>query len=366
VVAATAACKRRPENPPPPPAGTASRTFDLGFTDFPHDLTVAGLQAAGSFIAAEADLSVQHFDDGVPWPEALAGTAYPAGYLSELNGHLSLIPGAHRVYLAVTPLSGARDGLALYRGDTGNLPLPPPWDGYAFDHPDVAAAFLNHCVRMIDLFQPDYFAFAIEANLLLEQRAERWDALVSLLSATYAGVKAARPTLPIFVTIQAEAFHRNAALQGPAIGELLPVTDYVAVSAYPYFEQPDPAGLAATYFSSIAALAPAKPFAIAETGWPAEPITSPAPVFVPADAAAQRVYVERLLAEADARSARFVTWFFTRDLDDAWDSVLRTNPIAPVIRMFKDLGLVDGDGAARPALAVWRDALRRPRAASPQ
>lgn len=40
-------------------------------------------------------------------------------------------------------------------------------------------------------------------------------------------------------------------------------------------------------------LAPLKPFAVAETAWPAEDVTAPYPVFIPASDEAQRLYVER-------------------------------------------------------------------------
>lgn len=38
------------------------------------------------------------------------------------------------------------------------------WDAYAFDHPDLIAAFTAHCENMITGFTPDYFAYAIEEN----------------------------------------------------------------------------------------------------------------------------------------------------------------------------------------------------------
>ncbi len=67
------------ESAPPSDAVTPTnaRTFRMGFTDFPHDLTAAGLEAAAQIVSTEGDLAVQHFDDGIPWNEALLGTPYP-------------------------------------------------------------------------------------------------------------------------------------------------------------------------------------------------------------------------------------------------------------------------------------------------
>ena len=360
------ACPQDPATDDPTPTGP--RRFRMGFTDFPHDLTTEGIVAAAEVVGREGDLSVQHFDDGVPWSEALNGTAYPASYVAELDGHASLIPDDHSVYLAVTPISVNRDGLARYRTDAADQPLPAPWNAYTFDHPDVARAFLNHCLRMIDRFQPDYFAFAIEVNLLLENAPGQWPALTRLLAETRAGLNAAHPALPTFVTLYAEAFHRDTGRQRDALAAVLPLTDYIAVSTYPYLRQQVlERGIPEDYFSTIADLAPGKPFAISETGWPAEEVNAPAPVVIPGSPAAQQSYVERLLSEAEARNTAFITWFLGRDYDTAWDKVYKNSPGAAVSRFFRDTGLFDGGGNARPGLAVWRQWFGRefiPRAAA--
>ena len=104
-----------------------------------------------------------------------------------------------------------------------------------------------------------------------------------------------------------------------------------------------------------------KRFAVAETGWPAEPVSAPYPNFIPATAETQRVYVERLLSEADRLEAAFVVWFFTRDYDGFWDSEIQFLPDAALLRLWKDCGLYAGNGGVRPGLTVWRGALARPR-----
>jgi glucose/arabinose dehydrogenase len=361
------ACPQDPANQGGGPDAEV-RHFRMGFTDFPDDLTTQGIISAAAIIRAEGDLSVQHFDDGIPWNAALTGAPYPATYTDELDGHASLIPSGHRVFLAITPISVTRDGLAANRTNDANQPLPAPWDGYAFDHPDVARAFLNHCLRMLDRFHADYVAFAIEVNLLLENRPDQWDALVRLLTQTYTDLKAARPTLPVFVTLFAEAFHRDVPRQREALAALLPFTDYIAVSSYPYLSQSNlENGIPSDYFAALADLAPSKPFAVSETGWPAEDLTAPSPVVVRSDPAAQRSYVERILSEGDARNAEFITWFLTRDFDTAWETVYEGSASAPTARFFRDLGLFDGAGMARPGLTTWRQTFAReyvPRAAA--
>jgi hypothetical protein len=108
-------------------------------------------------------------------------------------------------------------------------------------------------------------------------------------------------------------------------------------------------------------LAPGKRVAVAETGWPAESVGAPYPIPIPASDETQRLYVERLLADADRLEAAFVMWFFTRDYDGLWETDIQFLPDAPLLRLWKDCGLYAGDGRARSGLAAWRRALARPR-----
>jgi hypothetical protein len=128
-----------------------------------------------------------------------------------------------------------------------------------------------------------------------------------------------------------------------------------------YGSTADPGLLPADHFSALADLAPDKPFAVAETGWPAEDVTAPFPVTIPASETTQRAYVARLLTDADGLSAAFVMWFVSRDYDDLWESYLQFLPNAPLLRLWRDNGLYTGDGQRRPALETWRGWLARRR-----
>lgn len=350
----------------PGPGGGArpARSYALGFTDFPYARSAAALAEVSRAVARDGDLAALHFDEGVPWQEALSGAPYPAAVREELERKRRSIPPGHLVYVAVTPIAFSRDGLAPRWGEAGTEPLEPPWDGRGFDDPAVVAAFRNHCERMIERFSPDLFAFAIEANQLAELAPARWPGFVALAGSVYRALKAHHRELPIFWTLETEAFHRAPDSQRRAIADALASTDLVAVSAYPFSAEADPALLADGYFADLARLAPEKPFAVAETGWPAEDVTAPYPVFLPGSEAAQLGYVRRLLAEADRLSAAFVVWFLVRDYDDLWESELGSSPLASVARLWRDTGLYAGSGAERPALELWRERLVAPRSAA--
>jgi hypothetical protein len=345
------------------PVDANPRPFAMGFTDFPGGNNLTAVLEAWSVIRRDGDLAVLHFDDGVPWQEALDGAPYAQGFLDALRLKADQTPVDHRVYLALTPISIARDGLALHRGNGGNEPLETPWDTSSFGTPQVIAAYAAHCSTMVARFQPDYFAYAIEANLLYLNAPESWGGFVDLAAAVYASIKADHPSLPVFLTLQADAHLDHPGHYQAALAAILPYTDYIAMSGYPYsWLGPDPLLLRADYFSGMAAIAPGKPFAVAETGWPAETVDAPYPITIPASPAMQRLYVQRLLADCETLNARFVCWFFTRDYDSFWQSDLQFDPDAPLLRLWRDTGLYDGDGQARPALADWRAVLARPRA----
>lgn len=351
------------------------RSFYMGFTPFPHAFTVEAVEAAYDVVSRNADMIVQHFDDGVPWQEALDNadnatdyrSTYAGNFLGDLDYKREHNPAGHAIYLAMTPLGPLRGGLALHRGDSANEPLTPPWDTYALDHPDVVKAYIQHCLNMIEHFEPDYVAYAIEANILAYydqlNGTDKWSEFVNLVKEVYPVIKARHPDLPIFISLQVGFFHLDSTRQTLDIGRILPYTDYMAISAYPYTDTPDPADLPDEYFSELFDLAPTKPVVIAETAWPAEDVedvNNPGTIIAAEDPQRQQQYIRRLIDEMDRRDSRFMTIFFTRDYDDFWDSDFQYYPDAQLIRTWRDTGLYDGAGNPRPALDTWLDALARP------
>ena len=341
--------------------GGESRTFALGFTDFPYANSLEAVEAAWTAIGTDADMASLHFDDGVPWPEALAGTPYNANYLAEISAKAAAIPPGHLTYLSLTPLSFGRDSLAAYRGTNGGMALPTPWDTYDFDHPDVKTAYINHCENMVELLDPDYLTYTIEGNMLADKAPLSWPAYVSLAGSVYSALKAINPDLPLIITLQADFIHAELTTQEAFIAQILPYTDYVAMSSYAFVNYFTPATLPVDWFTAVAGLAPEKPFAVGETSWPAETVADPYPVTIPSSEQDQADYVSRLLTEAEDLDAVFVNWFFTRDFDDFWESDFQYLPEAALVRIWKDTGLYDGWGDPRMGFSVWKDHLDRRR-----
>lgn len=340
----------------------ARRGFAMGFSTFPHSLDGPGLVDAMARIRDDADLALVHEDGGVPWEEAATGAPFPAAWEQALDFYAASIEPGHRVLLAVTPLNGTRSGLALNRGDGPHEPLPPGWEGRSLGHPRVIRAFIAYCMRMVDRFQPDWLAFSVEANMLRSQSPEQWSGYAKLARRAYRALKRRHPDLPLMQTLQLEFFLREPEDQARALRRILPYTDLMAISTYAFGNvsaDADPRALPADYFDALLAVAPDKPFAVAETAWPAEDIDAPYPGHIAADPAWQARYVRWLLGQARRHDAEFVAWVFARDYDAAWEDAFRLLPEAPTLRIWRDTGLFAGDGTPRQALRPWRRWLRK-------
>src|SRR5262249_50161622 len=297
------------------------RSFRLGFT--PDDLldTPEVGKTVYEALSKHADLVAFHIGLGVPWEEALNERPFPPAVerhlakLSQLKGRL---PGDHAVYLAVTPLKLTRNDIAVYWG--GDAAGQQKWKSRALDDPETILAYTRFCRRMIRTFKPDYFAYGVEVNMLAEANHRKFKQFQVLAKRVYETLKAENPNLPIFLTSQIDVYHKHRARQRPVVTELLPYSDFIAVSTYPYMEGHSPQTLPEAWFADVSTIDPMKPFAIAETGFIAEESYRNwlKGKTVEGSEEAQAAYVRRLLRDANRREARFVVWFFAQDLDEFW------------------------------------------------
>jgi hypothetical protein len=122
----------------------------MGFTAFPHDISVEAVEQTREFLRTNADLIAHHIE-GVPWAEALRDAPFPKELVSEHESKRSMKPPGAKVYLAVSP---GRGDLKL--PDKGATPLPPALKGKPYDDLPVKRAFRAYRRRSIEFFQPDY------------------------------------------------------------------------------------------------------------------------------------------------------------------------------------------------------------------
>ena len=357
------ACGGSSGTPDPAPL-PETRPYKLGFTPWPYDATETAVNFVYTEVAARGDFIAHHLDGGIPWQEALDGTPYAAGLEAEINARLNNTPAGMRTYLALSPLNGARDGLADYWGSAPNQPLPAAWQTRALNDPDVIAAYTAFAADLIERFGPEYFNLGIEASELALNDAVAYDQLVEFTAAVSGALDTRFPGLQLMVSV---ALKSPDSPEAETIRALLPrviqYVDVVGVSVYPYIffnhaERGDPANLPGDWLSQVTALAGGKPVAIAETGWAAETLTIPAfGVDIASDPAKQDAYLNALFSAANALDARFIVWFALVDYDALWNGVLQQDPVAHI---WRDTGLYDENLNTRPALDRWMAELARP------
>lgn len=338
------------------------RSFYMGFTPFPHDVTDDALAYIIERTQSDGDLIAHHLDEGIPWVEALNGEDFSGVLTGELD-YRRFINQDHQVYVSITPIDITRSTLAPYHGPQGVTDLPHPWDTYAFNHPDVVAAYLAYAQRVIEYLNPDYLAIGIEANGLLTNTPDAWPDYLELHQVVYEQLKVDHPDLPIMVSLIAPALlegyteEHDYSAQMKALEDIMPYSDYFALSLYPYMSVYTTEQLPDDLFEQLRELSD-KPMAIAETGYPADSfsITLPDGVYTfESNPHKQAEYMALLLNSAQAYDMQFVVNFVLRDYDAVWEALGRDETLA----IWRDTGIYDEDGNLRPAGEIWMAWLSR-------
>ena len=349
------------------------RPFAMGFTAFPYDLSYEAVEATYRFVADHGDLIAFHHDAGVPWPEALAGEPFHPNLVARIDDEVARIVPGKTVYVAAACQSSARAGeLAPYWGEDTVMALPPGWETRTLDDPDVILAYTNWCRYLLDRFEPDFFAFAIEANGGFTGIGDpALGQFLTLAQAVYPTLKQEYPGTPILLSVQTGSTESHRAPFLELTRRILQHSDMVGISTYPYFVRrfagwdayTDPDEIPADLLTSITDLAPGKPVAITETGYIAEDLDIDAyDMHIQGRRSWQTKYVWRLMEDAHALDAEFVVWFVPWD----YDMLLETledlgEPIDPSFYIWRDNGLRDGGGIDRPSLSAWCHWLALPR-----
>lgn len=338
---------------------TPTRSFYMGFTPLPYALSAEAVSFTYGKIATSSDIINHHFDNGVPWIEALQDTAFHPNIMSDWTFRKENTPAGHRVYLSVAALSPERNGLAKYRSSDMDQPLPPPWNSYGFNSEEVKVSYTNYCKRIIRFFQPDYFNMNVEANLLYFIDPGQWSDFLMFHRHVYEALKNEFPDLLIFSSVTGahmlEGFYHGSdhIKQRLAVLQVLEYSDLYALSFYPYLSaflgDPYPDNVFETLFN----ISP-KPVAIAETGYPAQIFsvnTGTSIQTITGDEVKQNNFIEMLLKASEKHRARFVINFVLRDYDELWASLGARDDL---IIAWRDTGLLKESGEERPAYATWK------------
>ena len=325
---------------------TGKRSFRMGFTGFVYDSTLEAVTASRKFVRENGDILAHHIE-GVPWAEALSGRPFPQAMLEEWEGKQSATPPQGQVYLAISP--GRGDLKVAEKAG----PVPRELTGKAYDDPLVMKAYLNYCRRAIECFHPDYLAIGIEVNEIHDAGPRQWQAYVALHTYVYGELKKDHRDLPIFASWTLHNMFKRRGQMLAEFQKLMPYNDLVAVSYYPFFMQ-DGDRLAALDWMTAQFDSFKKPYAMVETNDAAERLPLPkAKVVIAGTPEKQVAFYRKLLGLAQQRNFAFVISFVHQDYDALWEKIKDHSP--ELFIAWRDCGLLDEKGKARPAYDVWKD-----------
>lgn len=341
-----------------------TRSFLMGFSPWLYDATAEAQNWVYEKIGSDGDIISHHFEEGIPWQESSDGAAFPGPFQEEIDSRIRRRLSGQKAVLQISPLNSARNGMALYRNDSVNAPLPGPWSGYGLDSPEVKAAFLNYARKMIDAFEPDYLLIGVEVNLLVRNNPALWPAYADLHGYIYAQLKKLYPSLPVSASFFCVPFfdewsgEDNATAQIRALKALEPHLDFVSFSVHPFMSAILCERLPDDYMKRLFALTK-KPVAVSESSYPAQEwstVSDPVLTFSGSQEK-QKNFLQQLLAASSTREACFVIWWTIRDYDALWRDSLGSSDAA---LSWRDTGLYDEVGMRRTAWCTWKQWQEKP------
>jgi hypothetical protein len=341
-----------------------TRSYYMGFTPVPYESSVDAATYTYRALSESADIVSHQFDNGVPWPEALAGENFSEEIMDDWNFRKNQTTASQKIYISVNPVNSLHTGLASYRNAQENLPLPSPWNSYTFGNDEVKTAYLNYCIRIIDFFNPDYFNMAMEANLLYVNKPAVWSSYIDFHQYIYRELKQRYPKLTVFCSLSGAHLlkgliaNNDHVQQRLAAMQLLEYSDLYSLSFYPCLTSLLGNPYPVNTFDDLFNISD-KPLAIAETGYAAQPFsinTGAEQVTIEADADKQEKYIRDLLTACLKRRAVFVINFAVRDYDKLWEQM---GSSMHAKTGWRDTGFVDEKGMPRKAYITWREFLIR-------
>ena len=339
--------------------GRATAEVLYGFTAFPYDLTPESLERVNEIIIPLSNFYALHFDGCLPWREALDDAPFPQWLQRDWQDMKSHIPASHVVYVAVTPTTKDRYGLALSCGGREGEESPAPFSGANLDHPDVIKAYINYVRRVVGFFQPRYINIGIEISELSLSRPDEWGHFATLFTRTYDTIKASYPQLQIGAEFVLQSLITARVAQ--QVKSVVEKSDYLGLSFYPYGSSfgvyygasPLPAGTDEwrTPLEWVRQYTN-KPLAICETGYITQPLQlQDPPLQFPGSETLQRDFLTDIVQITKRDSYLFVVWFISVDYDRLYEKMPSGSE---GLLLWMHAGLFDKNLNPKPALSVWQ------------
>jgi len=333
--ACAAACSGSGSTGPAAP----SRTYRMGFSDFPPRLTFQAYQDNIAAWTPRADAAIMH--ESPPWKELLAGARPDSLVITE---RLAIANYYHAHGFTIFATIDLTNGLKRSEEHPDLVAA-----GRSITEPAIQAMERGWLVAFDTLVRPEYLGLAAETNLIRDAApANVYAAVVQMTNDGAADLRARSPTPKLYVSVQVDdAWGR---LGGPPgyKGVERDYTDFpfiqaLGLSSYPYFAYVDPDSVPLDYYARLRN-GRATPTMVVEGGW-----TSASVGTITSDVDEQRRFFTRHRALLD--SVHAIAWL---QLDYAdFDTTGRALPPGSVAPLFAYTGVATVDLAPKPALAVW-------------
>lgn len=343
---ALAACGGDTEHalPPTPTGAGVPRTFAMGLSSLPPELTEESY--ARTFELAASAGEVILIQRTPPWQEMLTGklsedTVQATQRETELAKEHDL-----DLFVAIDPTDPSQG-----RGQLADL--PPELHGAGFADERVRRAFIAYAQYVAENYQPKYLALGVEINSYQQQCPEDFERFVIVYHEAYQAVKQLSPETLVFPIFQLEQLHGLLPADEPylpqwrLISRFEPRLDLLAVSSYPSLVFAKPEQIPASYYAELAAYTD-RPIAIAGMGYSSGPGANGVNEGTEEQQAA---FLRRALDDAQRLAMPLVVWFASQD---------PTFTGEPPFDLLQHIGLKRQDGTTKPAWLVWEAAARRP------
>ena len=335
----------------------------MAVTPWPADFTPAAVDDAYAFIDQHCDMVSHHFDEGIPYEEAYNNLPWPQQLQDDL-AYRKMKTSNKKVFLSIAALNLTRHEKADYYQQGTNISdsIKNYWKQLPFNDDKIVTAYVRYVSYLIDQLQPQFVNYGVESNDV------HWDIsqfglYKEFLSKVFSQLKTKYPQLPFFVSFMVNEDPIALALSS----QLLPYSDYVSLSAYPYAAasstldgNTDPKKFPSDFFTRFLDLAPNKPWGFAETGYIAQDLDIPAySLHRQGTSQWQKEYLDMICQLCNSRKAKFLIWFCHADYDAGCDRLKSLGLYQDLFGMWKDIGLKDENTIERPAYQLWLQWMKR-------
>jgi len=331
-----------------------SREFQMGFTSWPYAATLDAVASTDAFIAKRGDIYCEHIDSEIPWNAWLDETELPSAFTEMVNNRVARRASGNSLTLSISLLDIARTD--LMPDYDGNIPIYEN-----LDDTHIADAFHKHVDYLVERLTPEYLVIAVEADGLLKNAPEKWEAYKSLITEVKGRIKSDHPSLPISESMMLHNFYKPD--YGDAEAIVSELTDYMnsldfaAISFYPFLKGLKNKAEFQAAFDFLHSEVNV-PIALAETGHLSEDLNVQAfDISIPGNQSDQNDYMQTLLVNAQEEDYEYVIWWTHRDYEPLWETF--PEDLKDLGSLWLSNGIIDEDGTEKEAFSSWEIAFEK-------